>query len=124
MSVTNAVSGRPHPLPHHAEGPTHWPRSAWPHPPILRSCQLHMASATLPLPAPYPLPCSPDPPRPPSRFLPPYPPNPPPLPQVSGLTAIGGMVLAGGGFIPQTPAQWLAATAMSASAVNIGGEEQ
>ena len=47
----------------------------------------------------------------------------PPALQVSGLTAIGGMVLAGGGFTPQTPAQWLAALAMTASAVNIGGRK-
>ncbi|EFJ50339.1 hypothetical protein VOLCADRAFT_58405, partial [Volvox carteri f. nagariensis] len=40
---------------------------------------------------------------------------------VSGLTAVGGMVLAGGGVIPHTPAQALAATAVAASAVNIGG---
>lgn len=40
---------------------------------------------------------------------------------VSGLTAIGGMVLAGGGLLPQTGAQWLAALAMTASAINIGG---
>ncbi|GAX81839.1 hypothetical protein CEUSTIGMA_g9267.t1 [Chlamydomonas eustigma] len=40
---------------------------------------------------------------------------------VSGLTAIGGMVLAGGGLVPETPSQWLAATAMTASAINIGG---
>jgi H+-translocating NAD(P) transhydrogenase len=40
---------------------------------------------------------------------------------ISGLTAVGGMVLAGGGLVPQTPAQWLAATAVLCSAVNIGG---
>ncbi|KAG1662420.1 hypothetical protein FOA52_012353 [Chlamydomonas sp. UWO 241] len=40
---------------------------------------------------------------------------------ISGLTAVGGMVLAGGGFVPHTPTQVLAATAMAASAVNIGG---
>ncbi|EFN59205.1 hypothetical protein CHLNCDRAFT_138139 [Chlorella variabilis] len=40
---------------------------------------------------------------------------------ISGLTAVGGMVLAGGGLVPNTPAQTLAAGAMLASAVNIGG---
>ncbi|KXZ41540.1 hypothetical protein GPECTOR_405g242 [Gonium pectorale] len=40
---------------------------------------------------------------------------------VSGLTAVGGMLLAGGGLVPSTPAQALAATAVAASAVNIGG---
>ncbi len=40
---------------------------------------------------------------------------------VSGLTAVAGMVLAGGGLMPSTPGQALAATAVAASAVNIGG---
>jgi NAD(P) transhydrogenase len=40
---------------------------------------------------------------------------------VSGLTAVAGMVLAGGGLVPSTPGQALAATAVAASAVNIGG---
>lgn len=40
---------------------------------------------------------------------------------ISGLTAVGGMVLAGGGLVPGTPAQILAGTAVAASAVNIGG---
>lgn len=40
---------------------------------------------------------------------------------VSGLTAVGGMVLAGGGLLPSTTGQALAATAVVASAVNIGG---
>lgn len=40
---------------------------------------------------------------------------------ISGLTAVGGMVLAGGGLLPHTTAQTLAAGAMLASAVNIGG---
>jgi len=40
---------------------------------------------------------------------------------ISGLTAVGGMALAGGGLVPQTAPQWLAATAVAASAVNIGG---
>lgn len=40
---------------------------------------------------------------------------------ISGLTAVGGMVLAGGGLLPSTPAQILAGTAVAASAVNIGG---
>lgn len=40
---------------------------------------------------------------------------------ISGLTAVGGMVLAGGGVIPSTAGQVLAGTAVAASAVNIGG---
>lgn len=40
---------------------------------------------------------------------------------ISGLTAVGGMVLAGGGVIPGNAAQGLAALAVLASAVNIGG---
>lgn len=40
---------------------------------------------------------------------------------ISGLTAVGGMVLAGGGYIPSSTGQVLAATAVAASAINIGG---
>ena len=40
---------------------------------------------------------------------------------ISGLTAVGGIVLAGGGLLPGTPAQALAGAAVAASAVNIGG---
>ena len=40
---------------------------------------------------------------------------------ISGLTAVGGMVLAGGGIIPGTTAQALAGAAVLTSAVNIGG---
>jgi len=40
---------------------------------------------------------------------------------ISGLTAVGGIVLAGGGVIPGNTAQALAALAVVASAVNIGG---
>lgn len=40
---------------------------------------------------------------------------------ISGLTAVGGMVLAGGGVLPSNGAQGLAALAVLASAVNIGG---
>lgn len=40
---------------------------------------------------------------------------------ISGLTAVGGIVLAGGGLIPGNAAQGLAALAVLASAVNIGG---
>lgn len=40
---------------------------------------------------------------------------------VSGLTAVGGMLLAGGGLLPTNAGQALAATAVAASAVNIGG---
>lgn len=40
---------------------------------------------------------------------------------ISGLTAVGGMVLAGGGLLPSNTAQGLAALAVLSSAVNIGG---
>ncbi|PRW58593.1 NAD(P) mitochondrial isoform A [Chlorella sorokiniana] len=40
---------------------------------------------------------------------------------ISGLTAVGGMVLAGGGLVPGNTPQALAAGAILASAVNIGG---
>jgi NAD(P) transhydrogenase len=40
---------------------------------------------------------------------------------ISGLTAVGGMVLAGGGLIPSSMAHILAATAVASSAINIGG---
>lgn len=40
---------------------------------------------------------------------------------ISGLTAVGGMVLAGGGLLPGTTGQVLAGTAVAASAINIGG---
>ncbi len=40
---------------------------------------------------------------------------------LSGLTAVGGILLAGGGLIPGSVAQGLAALAVFASAINIGG---
>jgi hypothetical protein len=40
---------------------------------------------------------------------------------VSGLTAVGGMLLLGGGVLPTTVAQSLATAAVLTSAVNIGG---
>ena len=40
---------------------------------------------------------------------------------ISGLTAVGGMALAGGGILPGNTAQTLAALAIVTSAVNIGG---
>eukprot|EP00798_Chlamydomonas_sp_ICE-L_P027667 gene27668-7308_t len=40
---------------------------------------------------------------------------------ISGLTAVGGMMMAGGGLLPHTTAQTLAFVAMLTSAVNIGG---
>ncbi|KAK9832503.1 hypothetical protein WJX81_002580 [Elliptochloris bilobata] len=40
---------------------------------------------------------------------------------ISGLTAVGGMLLMGGGLLPETPAQAMAASAVLMSAVNIGG---
>ncbi len=39
----------------------------------------------------------------------------------AGLTAVGGIVLAGGGYLPSTTAQGLAALAVLTSAINIGG---
>ncbi len=39
----------------------------------------------------------------------------------AGLTAVGGIVLAGGGYLPNTTAQGLAALAVLTSAINIGG---
>ncbi len=40
---------------------------------------------------------------------------------VSGLTAVGGMLLLGGGVLPDNVAHTLAAAAVLTSAVNIGG---
>merc|ERR1712012_855506 len=40
---------------------------------------------------------------------------------VSGITAVGGMLLMGGGYMPSTTSQALAATATFISAINIGG---
>jgi H+-translocating NAD(P) transhydrogenase len=40
---------------------------------------------------------------------------------ISGLTAVGGMLLLGGGLVPDTLARRLAAAAVVTSAVNIGG---
>ncbi|KAK9824598.1 hypothetical protein WJX72_011597 [[Myrmecia] bisecta] len=40
---------------------------------------------------------------------------------ISGLTAVGGMVLMGGSYMPHTTSQALATTAVLASAINIGG---
>ena len=40
---------------------------------------------------------------------------------VSGITAVGGMLLMGGGYMPSTTSQALAATAAFISAINIGG---
>ncbi|KAG1676348.1 hypothetical protein FOA52_001143 [Chlamydomonas sp. UWO 241] len=40
---------------------------------------------------------------------------------ISGLTVVGGMVLCGGGLLPQTTVHMLAAVAVLVSAVNIGG---
>lgn len=40
---------------------------------------------------------------------------------ISGLTAVGGMLLLGGGVLPGNVAQGLATTAVVASAINIGG---
>jgi NAD(P) transhydrogenase len=40
---------------------------------------------------------------------------------VSGMTAVGGMALCGGGYLPETASQALAASAVLVSALNIGG---
>jgi H+-translocating NAD(P) transhydrogenase len=40
---------------------------------------------------------------------------------ISGLTAVGGLICMGGGFLPNSTSTWLAASAVLASAVNIGG---
>lgn len=40
---------------------------------------------------------------------------------VSGLTAVGGMLLLGGGVLPTSVAQGMATAAVLTSAVNIGG---
>ncbi|CAH2099812.1 unnamed protein product [Euphydryas editha] len=40
---------------------------------------------------------------------------------VSGITAVGGLLLMGGGFVPETPVQWLASTAALISFVNVFG---
>lgn len=47
----------------------------------------------------------------------------PPLLSVTptGLTAVGGMALAGGGLLPTGPAEALAGAAVLTSAINIGG---
>lgn len=40
---------------------------------------------------------------------------------ISGITAVGGLLLMGGGLMPVTTAQWLAATAAFISSINITG---
>jgi len=40
---------------------------------------------------------------------------------ISGMTAVGGILLMGGGILPQTAAQYLAATAVLVSMVNVSG---
>lgn len=40
---------------------------------------------------------------------------------ISGMTAVGGMVLLGGGILPETPGQILGAAALLVSSVNIVG---
>jgi NAD(P) transhydrogenase len=40
---------------------------------------------------------------------------------ISGLTAVGGLVTMGGGYLPATTAHWLAAAAVFISMINIGG---
>lgn len=40
---------------------------------------------------------------------------------ISGITAVGGLLLMGGGYTPTTVAQWLAATAAFISSINITG---
>lgn len=40
---------------------------------------------------------------------------------ISGLTAVGGLMCMGGGYLPDSPATMLASSAVLASAINIGG---
>lgn len=40
---------------------------------------------------------------------------------ISGMTIVGGMLQLGGGIVPQTVPQWLAATAVGLSAINLAG---
>ena len=40
---------------------------------------------------------------------------------ISGITAVGGMLLMGGGYLPSDTQQALAATAAFISSINIGG---
>ena len=40
---------------------------------------------------------------------------------ISGITAVGGLLLMGGGYFPSTTAQGLAAIAAFVSSINIGG---
>ena len=40
---------------------------------------------------------------------------------ISGITAVGGLLLMGGGLLPSTTSQWLAATAAFISSINITG---
>jgi len=40
---------------------------------------------------------------------------------ISGMTAVGGLLLLGGGYLPHTIPQALAASAVLVSAINIGG---
>jgi NAD(P) transhydrogenase len=40
---------------------------------------------------------------------------------ISGLVAVGAMVVSGGGYLPETPAQILAASAMAMACINIAG---
>ena len=40
---------------------------------------------------------------------------------ISGITAVGGLLMMGGGLIPEGPAQILAAIAVFVSSINVGG---
>ena len=40
---------------------------------------------------------------------------------ISGMTIVGGMLQLGGGLVPHTVPQWLAASAVALSAVNLAG---
>ena len=40
---------------------------------------------------------------------------------ISGITAAGGLLLMGGGYMPHTGAQLLASASVLVSAINIGG---
>jgi NAD(P) transhydrogenase len=40
---------------------------------------------------------------------------------ISGIVAVGGLILVGGGLLPHTPAQWLAGISVFISCINIFG---
>jgi NAD(P) transhydrogenase len=102
MSVTNAISG--------GRARAAGGACLWGNLPCLAAGQLPPACPWLL----RPLRCSP----PDGAARPPAPRS---TPHPAGLTAVGGIMLAGGGYLPTTTAQGLAALAVLTSAINIGG---